>query len=1228
MKRINVYKSLKEAFNDIGVSAYYLNDVTITSPAYATILIKVTVGNAEYAKKLKDSFCERAKKQNDSKTVGQYDIYWAVEETGGVLYLQIEESSNSVEYNSNLSLYTKKYLFQKGFVRELKEIPSQKNQERYDLVDIELSNLIPTESIISVKDTEKSLYPMQFDFIPFRHIFGRSPSSNFVKMFNRRTFSLDKKSPRILKCLREFGFEVYVTSWEYMIRTQKGFEKIEEGIDTEGRDIFDDNMNLRIKEDDGDAVIPTLYMTEGYTPIIIEDIIEKSLQLKELPEFVQKKTTASVYKTFYQLNYAYADSVFAILAYLMERPDENDNHYFSYRIIMYKKGSSTPITDTFTEPIVKQGDSWLSVNFHYTVKGYKGIPTVTDMLKFEMKVMETPADMVITVPSINILKESISTRIYKSNDLKYAINKITGRVRQITDDILQNSNMLTSAQKEKLLKTEEVKPVGLLDCITWVVKRNKLTKKELQESYVYKDSFKYRDSKITESDISDKIMIKFSEEVDSKKLKKDLALKSIEPFTTATSRGQFTVKFNGVTDSGLARLGNLYDILVEVQKLNNDDYKDSPASTLSLLEGTFLEELDTIKNKYPSIFDLMNIKLITLNYNWDSNIPKNGCAVLTFSLENLQKELVNEFHIFLKDYMLKDTGGKAIPQIVEKTRAGVVTAYLVAKIKVNSRNGRSLTECEFNYKDLLSGNLLAIDGNTLLALGSSNEYRVGSYYKDLFKLLGIELYGNSATSTQNEEYIFDNPTSVLGQDTNNIPQDLIDRESENVGGLGKDSGIWKNTERYLCGASSTYFPVTDKSKYSHLYKPDLDNLKPELVWNGLSETIGPDTVRSTRETAAIADLPDTFTKDAWVKINDSFARQYNNRYSTRIVRYIPRVYIFDKETKTPIVNTYLNINPITRSRPVWYEIKGVIYLIYFDQYYDRHAVYTVDVTHNIYKVDVNQGLVEITKEEFLKETRFKETLLEIVNKYNIDYSYIGLDTDYRHSNKVRLNIGSIPYDFKSGDKDDVDIKVEIQDALLPYEDICSVENRDYSYITLDTLLQKPRILTGDCAGYYKDDHNKLREIYFPNPQILTLLGFDLGLDENFNPWFVGRESIQGITVKNVDPVFEYYTNLQNTRISEESVDGYYYAVQRFTSPVDILDSIFCIVKFDSSLKVVDARFTDQVYRGDVTSAFTGSIQVVDLGNELRLVSRGYINELTFKVSKDFSEAKVIIPKSL
>ena len=86
-----------------------------------------------------------------------------------------------------------------------------------------------------------------------------------------------------------------------------------------------------------------------YTPIIIEDIIEKSLQLKELPEFAQKKTTASVYKTFYQLNYAYADSVFAILAYLMERPDENDNHYFSYRIIMYKKGSSTPITDIFTE---------------------------------------------------------------------------------------------------------------------------------------------------------------------------------------------------------------------------------------------------------------------------------------------------------------------------------------------------------------------------------------------------------------------------------------------------------------------------------------------------------------------------------------------------------------------------------------------------------------------------------------------------------------------------------------------------------------------------------------------------------------------------------------------------------------------------------------------------------------------------------------------------------------
>ena len=249
--------------------------------------------------------------------------------------------------------------------------------------------------------------------------------SNYTKIFNRRTFHIDKKSPRVLKTLHEFGFNVFITSWEYIVKSQKSLRTLQNEIDIIGRDVFDDNMNVYQNKKEDDLTLPILYFTEGYTPIIIEDNISRSLISKGIPEIVLTFGKMFNYwtKVFYQLNYSEIQSKFAILTYMLEKADMEDNHYFCYRIIVYKKGILTPIIDTLTEPVVKTGDEWLSNNFHYTVKNQKGIPVVKDMLRFNMTtVLGENNTLIITLPSIDVLRDTIATRVYKNNDLKYMIN--------------------------------------------------------------------------------------------------------------------------------------------------------------------------------------------------------------------------------------------------------------------------------------------------------------------------------------------------------------------------------------------------------------------------------------------------------------------------------------------------------------------------------------------------------------------------------------------------------------------------------------------------------------------------------------------------------------------------------------------------------------------------------------------------------------------------------------
>ena len=545
MKRPNVYECLKTS-----LSGKKIRDVQISSSAEGSITCSFEVQELF----IQDILSSLNTLVQD-RSLGNYDLLYCYKQNTNTFKFTCRESfyeiySRAGEYKGVSSKdYNEPVIIESQV--------SDSTEAKYSLRDINNKSLIPAESIISVRETFKN---KSDSTSRLRNIVDKSRDINYVVLFNSRTFKLERHSPRVLKTLKEFGFKIYVTSWEYILDSSGVDTSKWQKIDRLGKDIFDDNF-CEIKEsEDDDAYLPTLYFDNIYTPVIIEDLIERSTNgnligsTREMAKF--SAMFGSWDMVYYHLNYSYIDTDFAILVYMLENTQLDNTCSYKYRVCGYKKGTVDPIFIKDVVETKKSGTDWMPNNLHYVVKGTNNISVIKDMLRFSMSVVrEANGKYIITLPSIDILRDTISNRVYKSNDINCRVD-FTGSdyVKQVTKEEIQKS-ALKADIKNSITKTVELTQLGMVDLLKWVVEEGKISKEDVSNTRVIKDYF-------NKEKLQGKLMIKFPKRSNTKDLKTLLTQRSSIKFSIADKGKETILRFEGYRESTNSKdIGSLKDLL-------------------------------------------------------------------------------------------------------------------------------------------------------------------------------------------------------------------------------------------------------------------------------------------------------------------------------------------------------------------------------------------------------------------------------------------------------------------------------------------------------------------------------------------------------------------------------------------------------------------------------------------------------------------------------------------
>lgn len=552
MKRINIYKFLQEELKDL---IKYNIKLYTQSEGSITLVFKNFLEDQElFVQKFKNYI-------DENSDIGNYDLFYYFR--GNLFIITCKETFYEVELKTlkgrgnrlgYIGVKSKDY---NNSVCIQKEINTDfKKEVCFNLEDILNQDLIPVESIISIREAKKNSLEFE-EGVRLRFIINNSKEMNFVNIFNKRLFTIEKISPRSLKTLKEFGFNIFVTSWEYFSTNLKNIAL--DSIDSIGKDIFDDNLCLLNDEIDDDAYLPTLYFTENYMPIILEDSIEKSVGIKGIPKELKECSESFEYwdKIYYQLNYSYIDAKYAILTYMLEKSEGIEKHLYKYRLYVYKCKSKEKPLIIDTEPIIKCGDEWLSHNLHYTLKGFNGIPLVKDLLRFKMNIKSVDKEKyLITLPSIDIIRDTITNRVYKSNDMKYLLDISKGSLKELTNEEILSIN-IDSTDKEKFTQEQNLSKLEIPELLVELSKEFKFSKEYLENTKVLKDKF-------LKERLQGKILIRFPKISNIDLLKKFLTLRSAQVFSVSNKGDSTLLKFNGFRDAiSVVEIGSLYNLLIK-----------------------------------------------------------------------------------------------------------------------------------------------------------------------------------------------------------------------------------------------------------------------------------------------------------------------------------------------------------------------------------------------------------------------------------------------------------------------------------------------------------------------------------------------------------------------------------------------------------------------------------------------------------------------------------------